>query len=305
MIKMSLAKNVTAIGSGLPRMVVTWDRANRIKRNKEIWDNPNSVVHRLPRHYQDRYWKNYVLAEARPVHYRPPATRYSWDPKRLVMIENEVYPIIGIHPPEADRGLWGGETVVKGYRESKPYVKKKILPRLWIPHFWFPDLKYAILYSEVLDRYMKIIVTERACRQIDACFGLDFYLLETPEIDIASKLGNKLKREILISLAKEDYYPADEERHKYITEKYKKYRIPLEEAEWVGLDLNEACKKQQDLEDSVKPEPLKYGFERELVEKLASGEVTVAEPKSEKSHRKKFFNKTWLAQVLKLLEVAT
>lgn len=56
-IKMSLAKNVTAIGSGLPRMVVTWDRANRIKRNKEIWDNPNSVVHRLPRHYQDRYWK--------------------------------------------------------------------------------------------------------------------------------------------------------------------------------------------------------------------------------------------------------
>lgn len=34
--------------------------------------------------------------------------------------------------------------------------------------------------------------------------------------------------------------------------------IPLEEAEWIGLDLNEAARKQQELEESRVPEPLKY-----------------------------------------------
>ena len=51
---------------------------------------------------------------------------------------------------------------------------------------------------------------------------------ETPEIDLASKLGNKLKREMLIALAKEEYYPEDEEQREYIRSKYAKFRIPLE-----------------------------------------------------------------------------
>lgn len=277
---MALARNVKSVSLGLPKKVITWDRVYRIKRNKEIWDDPNSVVHRLPRFYQDRYWKENVMAEAKPVHYRLPTSRYVWDEKRNEMIENEINPIIGLHPPEADQGLWGGETIVKGYRESNPYVKKKVLPRLWIPTIWWPELKEAVFYSEVLDCYMKIIVTERACRQIDACFGLDLYLLETPEIDIASKLGNKLKRKILIALAKEDYFPDDEERHNYIREKYKKYRMPLEEAEWVGLDLNEAARKQQDLEDSVQPEPLKFYYERELVNQLSNESSAPVESES-------------------------
>lgn len=120
------------------------------------------------------------------------------------------YPIIGIHPPEADNGLWGGETVVKGYVQSRPFTRKKVgsvtqnfemslgvvpnykfifqvLPRHWIPHFFFPHLKNVVTYSEVLDKHMKITMTERTCRLIDQHFGLDLYLLETPEIDIASK----------------------------------------------------------------------------------------------------------------------
>lgn len=43
------------------------------------------------------------------------------------------------------------------------------------------------MYSEILDKHMKITVTERTCRLIDQHFGLDLYLLETPEIDLASK----------------------------------------------------------------------------------------------------------------------
>lgn len=170
--------------------------------------------------------------------------------------------------PESDEGLWGGEGVVKGFRESKPYTRKKILPRLWIPHLWFPKLKETIVYSEILDIHMRVIVTERALRLIDNSFGLDYYLLDTPEIDITSKLGLNLKRQILIALAKEDYAPDDTERHSYIKEKYSRFVIPLEEAEWVGLDLNEACRKQQDIELAIAPVPLKYMFEKELRQKL-------------------------------------
>lgn len=99
-------------------------------------------------------------------------------------------------------GLWGGERVVKGYREGKPLTRKKVLPRRWVPRLYFPDVKYAILYSEILDKYMKFSVTERCRRLIDKHFGLDYYLLETSDIDIDSKLGLKLKRAILIELAK-------------------------------------------------------------------------------------------------------
>ncbi|TKR72013.1 hypothetical protein L596_019536 [Steinernema carpocapsae] len=263
-----------------PRAVVTWDKAERIQRNKEIWDNPESIVHRLPSHYQQRYWKN-VLSDAASVHYRPPTSRLYWDTERLVEYEAENYPIIGYHPPEADNGLWANETVVKGYYESRPYTKKKVLPRHWVPRFWFPYVKDVILYSEVLDKFFKITVTERACRKIDDAFGLDLYLLSTPEIDVNSKLGMTIKREILLTLARGDYYPEHEERREYICRKYEEHVIPMEEAEWVGLTLNEACRKQQDLEDNTRPKPLKYKFEAELVEKLRQGLALEVEEEKE------------------------
>uniref|UniRef100_A0A8R1TJC1 39S ribosomal protein L28, mitochondrial n=2 Tax=Onchocerca TaxID=6281 RepID=A0A8R1TJC1_ONCVO len=266
-----LIKNLKAVANIPPLPAITWDRAERIRRNKEIWDNKNSIVHRLPYHYKKRYWE-FVLSEAKPVHYRKPTSRYEWDAKRHMMVETEDYPILGFHPPEADKGLWGGEMVVKGYIQSRPFTKKKILPRQWVPHFFFPHLKSVVAYSEVLDKHMKITMTERTCRLIDQHFGLDLYLLETPEIDIASKLGNKLKREILLVLAKGTYYPNDPERHNYIKQKYAKFLISIEEADWFGLDLNEACRKQQEIEESVKPTPEKYKLELDLVKRLASGE---------------------------------
>jgi large subunit ribosomal protein L28 len=42
-----------------------------------------------------------------------------------------------------------------------------------------------IVYSEILDKYFKIVVTQRALRLIDEAHGLDFYLLKTPEIDVS------------------------------------------------------------------------------------------------------------------------
>ncbi|MCP9262201.1 39S ribosomal protein L28, mitochondrial [Dirofilaria immitis] len=238
-------KNLKSVTNLAPVPIITWDRAERIRRNKEIWDNKNSI---------------FVLSQAKPVHYRKPVYRYEWDTKRRIMVETEDYPLTTFHPQEADKGLWGGEMVVK------------ILPKHWVPHFFFPRLKSVIVYSEVLNKHMKITVTERTCRLIDQHFGLDLYLLETPEIDIGSKLGIKLKREILLVLAKGTYYPNDPERHNFIKQKYTKFVIPIEEADWFGLDLNEACRKQQEIEESVKPIPEKYKFELDLVKRLAVGE---------------------------------
>lgn len=53
----SLAKNLKAVTCLAPRSVITWDRAERVRRNKEIWDNSDSIVHRLPLHYKKRYWE--------------------------------------------------------------------------------------------------------------------------------------------------------------------------------------------------------------------------------------------------------
>ncbi|KJH40819.1 AMP-binding enzyme [Dictyocaulus viviparus] len=261
---MSLTKNLISLTSVGPRPIITWDKAERIRRHEEIWANPNSVVHRLPEHYCKRYWDN-LLREATPVHYRPPASRLYWDPKRMVEVEAENYPLYVIFPPEADDGLWGGEGVVKGWKESRPFTKKKVLPRHWVPHLYFPTLKTSVLYSEILDRHMKIVVTERALRLIDQHFGLDYYILRTPLIDLASKLGNRLKREMLLTLAKGEYYANDKERHNYIKNKYAEFVIPVEEADWIGLDLNEASRKQQEIEDRQVVEPLKFNFKTDDV----------------------------------------
>uniref|UniRef100_A0A914MED8 39S ribosomal protein L28, mitochondrial n=1 Tax=Meloidogyne incognita TaxID=6306 RepID=A0A914MED8_MELIC len=267
----SLTKNLIPLTDKAPRAVLIWNMHEKIRRNKEIWDDPDSIVHRLPKHYQRRYWKNFVLSKPAPVHYTPPEFRYYWDNKRNVQLETEEYPILPLRCPEQDQGLWGGEGVIKGYRESNPKLKKKILPRLWIPKLWTPTIKSALLYSEILDIYMNINVTDRVKRLIDQHFGLDLYLLETPDVDIDSRLGIDLKRQLLLALASKNYYHNDSVRQEYITNKYSRFVIPLEEAEWYGLDLNTACRKLQDIEDNKEPIPLKKLFSEKLISEIKKG----------------------------------
>lgn len=114
----------------------------------------------------------------------------------------------------------------------------------------------------------------------------------------------KLKREILTKLASGDYYPGDEEKQDYIRQKYAEFTLPMEEAEWVGLDLNEACRKQQDLEDNVGPLPEKYQLEKELLQKLEAGEDLFSQeeeniPKTQKSV---FAEKSAFGRLMKPLE---
>lgn len=168
---------------------------------------------------------------------------------------------------------------------------------------WFPDIMDRILYSEVLDKYFKFTVTLRALKLIDEAFGLDYYLLRTPEIDVNSKLGMSLKREILIKLANEDYYADDEEKHNYIQQKYGEFAIPLEEAEWVGLNLNAACRKQQDIEDNLAPIPEKYKYEEELLSKLGQGaDLATQEEDFIKKPQKSLFGEKYLGKLMRPVE---
>uniref|UniRef100_A0A5S6QW95 Large ribosomal subunit protein bL28m n=1 Tax=Trichuris muris TaxID=70415 RepID=A0A5S6QW95_TRIMR len=246
------------------RFVVTWDKAERLLRNIAIWKDPHSVVHRLPEFYRRRYWLN-LLHNQEAVHWRPFTEPYTWDYKWNVRRENENYPILVLYPPEADKGLWGGEGIVKGYRLSDiQRGKKRRQPRNWLPTYWFPKLMDRVLYSEILDKYMRVTVTQRTMGQIDKYYGLDFYLLQTPEPDLHSKLGCNLKRQLLLALARKQF--GDRMKSEEIIEKYAQFIIPEEEAEWIGLDLNEACRKLQQREQLVKPEPLIDVYRRQMAE---------------------------------------
>lgn len=74
-------------------------------------------------------------------------------------------------PKEHDEGLWGGEGVIQGF------VKKHLFNRR-VPKFWFPRLMSSVVYSQVLDLYLKVTVTPRALELIHANYGLDHYILK-------------------------------------------------------------------------------------------------------------------------------
>lgn len=95
------------------------------------------------------------------------------------------------------------------------------------PQVWFPKLIRSVLYSEILDTYFKVIITPRTKDAINEVFGFDFYILKTPVQDLKSQFGLDLRREMLIKLAKKNYYPANPERFKMIEEKYQEFVIPV------------------------------------------------------------------------------
>ncbi len=165
---------------------------------------------------------------------------------------------------------------MKGYKVSRPYKRKKILPRQWIPKFWWPALKKMTLYSEILDRFLSVVVTERTLRLIDGHYGFDSYILRTPEIDLCSTLGNKLKREMLCALADGLPNVKEEEKRIFLLKKHDEFQLPRDEAEWVGLDLNEACRKLQDLEEDEQRAaevPKKILYEKDMVRRLSDGSL--------------------------------
>lgn len=70
-----------------------------------------------------------------------------------------------------NEGLWGGEAVVQGLRKKGKFKRK-------VSHFWLPFLKRSVVYSEVLDSYINVVITYRLIKLIHENYGFDHYLLK-------------------------------------------------------------------------------------------------------------------------------
>ncbi|XP_036134744.1 39S ribosomal protein L28, mitochondrial [Molossus molossus] len=219
------------------------------------------IYSRLPQHYLRS------LEEARtptPVHYRPHGAKFKINPRNGQRERVEDVPIPIHYPRESQLGLWGGEGWILGHR----YVNNDKLSKR-VKKVWKPQLFQRELYSEILDTKFSVTVTMRTLDLIDEAYGFDFYILKTPKEDLCSKFGMDLKRGMLLRLARQDpqLHPDDPERRAAIYDKYKEFVIQEEEAEWVGLTLDEAVEKQRLLEEKD-PVPLFKVYVEELIERL-------------------------------------
>lgn len=218
------------------------------------------IYARLPKHYL----KSLEVKEPTPVHFKPLGVEYKFNPKTGQRERVQDVPIPIFYPPYSQDGLWGGEGWIIGFRYANNDKMSNRVKKIWKPKL----LKYK-LYSEILDHKFTITVTPRTLDLIDAAFGFDFYILKTPKEDLNSKLGMDLKRAMLLRLARKDeeLYPDDSVKREKVYNKYKRFEIPEDEAEWVGLSLEEAVEKQRQLEHK-EPDPLFKDCVDKLVEEL-------------------------------------
>lgn len=239
---------------------------NLQKLYRGIWPWTGGLKSRLPLHYKQRFIKN-IQTEPRSVHYRADQRKYAPDEYgQPVHVQNVPIPII--FPREADEGLWGGEGIIAGFKQRIDKPKTSPFAKIWMPR-----LSTRVLYSEILDRWISVTVTLRTLDLIDESYGLDKYILSTPERDIRSKFGMRLKREMLLALANKSLYPNDPAKRDEIYQKYKQFEVPASEAEWVGLTLYEAERKQYQVEEAERLRhfrPLKDIYADELYNELMS-----------------------------------
>ncbi|XP_033353971.1 39S ribosomal protein L28, mitochondrial isoform X1 [Bombus vosnesenskii] len=225
----------------------------------------------LPEEYK-KFWKEWKMQTPSAVHYIEQKGRYVKNEET-----GEVYPVQNVplpllYPKEFHEGLWGGEAIIQGFTKKHKYARR-------YPRFWFPTLKKSVVYSEVLDKYISVVVTNRTIDLINEHYGFDHYLLKTPACDLKSELALKIKRQILLSLLDKTLYPDDPVKKEEIYNKYKEYLTAYTrgEIEWYGLTYKEACQKfikQNEEKNEVKP--LKLQYRSELIAQLKEEESQIA-----------------------------
>jgi len=207
------------------------------------------IVQRFPACY--RRFLEELKRPRTPVNWTPCKDRVFWSDRYQKPYPVCDPPIPTIFPPENDKGLWGGEGVIKGF---------VLKPRRWhprVPRMWWPKIKSAVVYSEILDKYLKIELTERTLELIDEAYGFDMYILKTPVQDLNSQLGFDLRRKMLLALANKEMYPEDPQKCDEMLKKYEEFIVPAEEAEWFGLNIREATWKLLEIEENTRGTPKK------------------------------------------------
>ncbi|TGZ73466.1 hypothetical protein CRM22_001502 [Opisthorchis felineus] len=233
-----------------------------------LFFNPHlkDVISRLPTHYKEQYLK--AQRPKRPNYLQPSESLLGRTLRTQNLIPGshfDVPPTI-IYPPESQKCLWHGEGIVSGY--ARKSFRHPLYPKMYPP-----KLSQQVFYSDILNRWMVIIVSETALRAIEKAGCLDAYILSTPAEQLNSRLGMHLKRDLLLHLSDPNFCSENPEKGKTLRSKYSQYIIPRSEAEWVGLTLEEAVKKQMKLETEAaksRVRPQKYDLVEKVFEELES-----------------------------------
>ncbi|CAH1173574.1 unnamed protein product [Phaedon cochleariae] len=220
----------------------------------------------LPEAYK-KFYKEWKLTQPTAVHYIPEEGNWKRND-----VTGEVSPVQNIsiplfYPKESNEHIWGGEGVVQGFQARKKCRRR-------VPHFWVPILRRSVVYSEVLDKHISVIVTDRAIRLINEHYGFDHYLLKSPACDLQSLLPLVIKRKILQELENGCPAYADRpEKQAKVLDQYKSYLSAYtpEEIKWYGHSFSQACKilqEELDAESKNNIVPLKQVYRAQLIEKL-------------------------------------
>lgn len=218
----------------------------------------------LPEAYK-KFFNEWIIQKPVAVHYIPEVEKWKRNELTGKVKPVQDTPIPMVYAVESNNQLWGGEGIIQGFIKRSKYNRR-------VPHFWVPTLRRTVIYSEILDKYISVVVTDRTINLINSNYGFDHYLLKTPACDLKSLLALRLKRRILKDLY--DECPAFEkgsEKHKRVMLEYKKYleSYTREEVEWYGYTFPEACKKMEALlAEQKKLIPLKHIYRANLIEKL-------------------------------------
>ncbi|XP_030383355.1 39S ribosomal protein L28, mitochondrial [Scaptodrosophila lebanonensis] len=246
-----------------PKLLYGFKRPNRFEKG---------LGAQLPEAYR-KFWREWKLTTPAAVHYIPKDGQWERDE-----VTNEIKPIQNIplpliDPPESHEGIWGGESVIKGFQKRQQTKRR-------VPHFWVPVLKRSVVHSQVLNEYMSVVVTERTLVQIHECFGFDHYLLKNLACDLRSSLALKLKRKILQELEKGcPALAADPGHQKEVLKEYSRYleSYTSEEIDWYGHTYLEAIRKLQiQLKAEEKVVPHKVEFRSQLIEQLRKAGIAEA-----------------------------
>lgn len=235
----------------------------------------SGIGDRLPEAYK-KFYKEWRHQVPEPIYYQPKLGKWTRDEKTGAVIPVQNIPIPIRYPKTMNSGIWGGEGVVQGFKQSGKYKSR-------VPYFWTPTLKKTVVYSEVLNKYMSTTVTERAIDLINKNYGLDYYILNTSACNLKTTLSLKIKRQILMALRDKTLYPDDNVKQQEVYDKYKHYLKDYthDEIEWYGLTFSQAIIKFQELEEiNEKKEPLKTKFRMQLIEELKNSVESTEEDKS-------------------------
>jgi len=224
----------------------------------------------MPKHYQE-FHKLWEKGPQLHIHSKPNSHRFEKDEF------GEIYPVQNprvyvIYPDKFHEGLWGGEGVIKGLKLREDGNHRNMTPPP--AKYWWPTLFQGVVYSEILARHLELVMTKRGARLVDEAKGFDSYLLSTPVNEVYATGLLRIKRELLLRLLDKDDFVKRSPGSSSVYDKFCGYAVSPEEADWHGLTISEAMRKQAALERRQAEEarvPSKHSYRRELLSLLKEG----------------------------------